>query len=565
MDDYSIMEKLEFLYGGKTAKVVYKKLNTILDYYKNKIPSTNFEFTEKDTVLITYGDSIRKEGENPLKTLYKFLHNHLKGLISVVHILPFYPFSSDDGFSVIDYKKVNPELGSWDNIREIAGEFRIMFDAVINHISAKSREFQGFLNGDNKYRDYFITPGPEFDTSRVFRPRALPLLTEFKTKWGIKKVWTTFSTDQIDLNYKNPEVLLFIIDVLLFYVSMGASMIRLDAIAFLWKESGTTCIHLPQTHTVVKLFREIFNKVAPHVKIITETNVPHKENISYFGDGYNEAHLVYNFALPPLIAHSILTENINKLSEWAKTLETPSDETFFYNFTASHDGIGVLPAKGILSDEEIQFLIDKTFAHGGDVGYRDNPDGTKSPYELNITYFDLLSNPRSNEDINVKVKRFLASQAIMLSLKGIPAIYYHSLLGSQNYYEGVKLTGVKRAINREKLSIEKLLKEINTANSIRNKVFFGFLKMLRIRKELNYFNPKGNQRILDIHPSIFAIERGLEEKKQNLLILINTSKREITLKNPGRYQYDLLSGKKFGDEIKITPFETLWLQQYPQN
>lgn len=327
-----------------------------------------------------------------------------------------------------------------------------MFDAVLNHISAQSAWFQAFLCDDPKYRDYFIVVEGEPDLSQVFRPRALPLLTHFQTSSGEKAVWTTFSADQVDLNYRNPEVLLDILDVLLFYVSNGAEFIRLDAIAYLWKEIGTSCIHLPQTHTIVKLIRAILAEVAPHVKLITETNVPHEENVSYFGNGKDEAHLVYNFALPPLVLHTFHTGSCEALSRWASALQPPSKEATFLNFLASHDGIGIGGARGILSDAEIAAMIEKVIAHGGLVSYRSNPDGSQSPYELNINYFDALSDPKADEPIEIQIDRFIAAHAILLTLAGLPGIYFHSMFGSRSWFEGVRQNGHKRAINRQKLT-----------------------------------------------------------------------------------------------------------------
>ena len=440
-----------------------------------------------------------------------------------------------------------------------------MFDAVINHISAKSKEFKAFLKNKEPYKDFFIVVDENYDISKVFRPRSLPLLTEFKTNMGVKKVWTTFSTDQIDLNYKNPDVLLYIIDVLLFYITMGASLIRLDAIAFLWKESGTSCLHLPQTHEVIKLFRLIFNTVAPYVKIITETNVPHKENISYFGNGYDEAHMVYNFALPPLTAHSILTGDATALSNWAKTLKTPSDSTYFYNFTASHDGVGILPATGLISDDEIKNLIETTLQHGGKVSYKNNPDNTKSPYELNIVYFDLLNNPKSNESLEVQTSRFVSSQVISMILKGIPAFYYHSIIGSRNYYEGVKKTGMPRSINREKLNFIKVKEELLKNGTLRNMVYTKIIKLLEIRRKHKAFDPHGQQRILDLDKSLFAVERISPDRKEKMLSITNVSNKKITIPVPGDYKKDVITDRIFINQIPINQYESLWLQQYPQS
>jgi glycosidase len=560
-----IRTRLHLLYGEKTGDVTLDKLNTLLHRYESRIQKRHFSFSERDVVLITYGDAFQRSGERPLSTLNRFLQSHGKDIVTIVHILPFFPYSSDDGFSVIDYKKVDPSLGIWENISEIGNGFSLMFDAVINHISSRSREFQRFVAGEAAYRDFFITVEPDTDLSSVFRPRALPLLTEFQTAQGKKLLWTTFSFDQIDLNFKNPYVLLFIIDVLLTYAAHGASMIRLDAIAYLWKEIGTSCIHLPQTHEVVKLFRNVFEYAAPHMKIITETNVPHEENISYFGNGEDEAHLVYNFALPPLTVHTLHTGDASILSLWVRTLKTPGEDTCFYNFTASHDGIGVLPAKGILSTEQIDALVRKTIAHGGRVGYKSNEDGSQSAYELNISLFDLISDPEADEPVSQKVDRFIASQAIALSIAGVPALYYHSFVGSRNFYEGVEKTGINRAINREKLDLGAVSREINTEGTIRNLVLKKLTSLIQKRRTLRAFHPQGKQRVLSFNPAVFGVERESPDGEELLLVLINVSGHPVSLNLAHPCTEDTLSGRHVSGMTTISPYGILWLQRAPRS
>jgi len=561
----SMREKLILLYGQETGEDTHDRLMILLQKYLPMIPKKRFDFSHQDVVLITYGAGFLSSEKKPLEVLHEFLNTYAKNSINVVHILPFFPYSSDDGFSVIDYRTVNSQLGTWDHIKKITAHFHLMFDAVINHVSSKSKEFQEFLKGNPAYKDYFIIAGSDTDISRVFRPRALPLLTQFQTERGPLSVWTTFSADQIDLNFKNPEVLLFIIDVLLLYIVNGASMIRLDAIAYLWKESGTNCLHLPQTHMVVKLFRDIFEQVAPHVKILTETNVPHRENISYFGNGEDEAQMVYNFALPPLTAYSIITGDATPLTLWSRTLEPPNINTYFYNFTASHDGIGILPAKDLLTNEQIEDIIKTTEKRGGRVSYKSNPDGSKSAYELNIALFDLLSDPGEDEPTSKKVDRFIASQAIALSLKGVPALYYHSLLGSRNYYEGVKQTGANRAINREKLQIAELKRELETPGTVRNLVFQRLTELIQKRRSQKAFHPQGKQHILNLHPGIFALERHSPDGEKCILCLINVSDStvDLTLDHPAGK--DILSGRVVEKNISIKPYEVLWLLRDPQN
>jgi len=437
----SIENRLLQVYSGKDAvQNLIREMEKRFAKYSGTVCEKKW-VDESDIVLITYGDSIQKEGRKHFRTLRQFMEKYVGDAISTIHILPMFPYTSDDGFSVIDYKQIEESLGDWDEIEVFGKSYSFMFDAVINHISQSSEWFQKFLKGEEPYNNYFIVSDKDADYSKVIRPRALPLLTPFQTREGEKYVWTTFSEDQIDLNYANPEVLLEILDVLLFYASKGARYIRLDAIGFMWKERKTTCMHLPQTHELIKIMREVVDEYAPGTILVTETNVPHSENISYFGNGYDEAGLVYQFPLPPLTMFSILTGNAEKLSAWAETLKLPSKQTTFFNFLSSHDGIGVRPTEGILTKEEQDILIEATLKHGGRVSYKDNGDGTRSPYELNINYQDALAGSEENDKL--RIAKFLIAQTILLSMQGVPGIYIHSLLGSRNDYYGVETSGIK--------------------------------------------------------------------------------------------------------------------------
>ena len=567
----TLLSHLESIYGAGKAPGLLERVQKIVDDYRQRIPSQSGELTERDSILITYGDQVQATGEKPLKTLGKFCEKYLTDVVHGIHILPFYPWTSDDGFSVVDYRQIDPSLGDWDDISSMQSHFRLMFDGVINHISAHSEWFQGFLHDDPHYRNYFVVVEGSPDLSQVVRPRALPLLTAFDTPSGEKRVWTTFSADQIDLNYENHEVLLEILDILLMYVERGATFIRLDAIAYLWKEIGTTCIHLPQTHSVIQFLRAVLDEVAPHVHLITETNVPHTDNISYFGDGTNEAQLVYNFALPPLTLHAFHTGDARILSNWARDLTLPSDKTTFFNFLASHDGIGLNPARGILSDADIAALVEKTLAHGGLISYKHNADGSQSPYEMNINYFDALSNPNSLleaagasfETLDLQVDRFIAAQAIMLSLVGVPGIYFHSLFGSRGWPEGVKQTGRNRTINREKVQLEQLQTELASESSLRSKVLTRSRQLLQARSSISAFAPHGNQRILDIHPSVFALERISPDEKTRALCLHNVSRETIAFSTDHETATDLFTGQTVQmSNILLEPYQVLWIA-YP--
>jgi sucrose phosphorylase len=566
------LTQLAFLYGKNQAVPLLTRVEKLIADYHACIPARDGELTERDSIFITYGDQVHTQNEKPLQTLNKFCTQYLADVVGGIHILPFYPWTSDDGFSVVDYRKVDSNLGDWEDVSSLQSRFRLMFDGVINHISSQSEWFQGFLRDDPQYRDYFISVDNSPDLSQVVRPRALPLLTPFTTPSGKKRVWTTFSDDQIDLNFKNPEVLLEILDILLMYVERGATFIRLDAIAYLWKEIGTTCIHLPQTHNIIQFLRAALNEVAPHVQLITETNVPHADNISYFGDGMNEAQLVYNFALPPLTLHTFHSGDARILSDWAKTLILPSDKTTFFNFLASHDGIGLNPARGILSNADIDSLVNKVIEHGGLISYKHNADGTQSPYEMNINYFDALSNPISLlqppssagkagfETLDLQVDRFLAAQAIMLSLVGVPGIYFHSLFGSRGWLAGVEQTGRNRTINREKLQLDELQDELADKNSLRSKVFTRYRQLLKARNGTPAFHPHGAQKILDVHPSVFALERISPDGNSRVLCLHNVSALEIHFMTNQESATDLFTGQSLQVvNITLEPYQILWV------
>jgi sucrose phosphorylase len=567
MNENRIREYLVFLYGEPEAEYTWNRLQARLTCFRQQNPhflEAPFEkLNQRDAVLITYGDQVSEVGVSPLRTLAEFLATHIDKLVSSVHVLPFYPYSSDDGFSVIDYRKVNPAFGEWEDIAHLGLSYRLMFDAVVNHISRESEWFQAYQKGKEPYTDYFITLEPDTDLSAVFRPRATPLLTPVETPQGMRYVWTTFSVDQVDLNFANPEVLFEIIDLLLFYIERGAGIIRLDAIAYLWKEIGTSCIHLPQTHAVIKLFRSVIDSVAPGVILITETNVPHDENISYFGDGTDEAQMVYNFTLPPLTLHTFHTGNAETLTRWASTLDLPSDETTFFNFLASHDGIGVTPLRGWLSEIEMASLLDRVQALGGRVSYKSNPDGTQSPYEMNINYLDALGDPlKPDPNPATLSQRFLASQAIMLALRGVPGIYIHSLLASRNWTEGVKKLGYNRAINREKLSLQTIQTELNDSKTFRSLVFSGYKKLLKVRAECEAFHPNGAQKILSLHPSVFALRRISPDGSSHVLALHNVSDQPQTITLPvGAAGKDLVENKRVsgGKQVTLSDYQVMWI------
>jgi len=557
--------RLDRLYGAR-ADACMDRIQRLLEHYAPLLPKPpRHLWDERDVVLITYGDQVQAAGERPLQTLHRFLQESgIEGLINTVHLLPFYPFSSDDGFSVIDYRAVDDRLGNWSDVRRLGDDFRLMFDLVLNHCSRHSHWFQEYLRGKSPYDRFFIEADPAVDLSSVTRPRSLPLLTQFETAAGIRHLWTTFSADQVDLNFANPDVLVEMSDILLSYVRQGARIIRLDAVAYLWKTPGTSCIHLPQTHEVVKFYRDLLESVAPGVLILTETNVPHAENISYFGGG-DEAHMVYQFSLPPLLLDAFLNQDARPMMTWLrKSTDTPPDTTFF-NFTASHDGVGVRPLEGLVSPDRIERLVEATKKRGGLVSTKRNTDGSDAPYELNISYFDALGDP-SDPNPERHVRRFLSSQAIMLALRGMPAIYFHSLVGTPNDLTGVQESGHARRINRRKYSLDELMSVIQAPTSTGAGVFAGYRDMLRVRTAQSAFHPAGTQEALPVEtPWLSAFLRTSPDERQRILVLTNLSAdtQQVDLARVSRFRFDqdLLANSPLPADrtVRLAPYQTVWL------
>ncbi|MEW5724517.1 MAG: sugar phosphorylase [Thermodesulfobacteriota bacterium] len=578
--------RLKFLYGGETARRYLPELERILKVYYAHKPLEMIErekaldprerFTEKDVILITYGDLLAGGPGTPLHTLADFCDRFLQGTINTLHLLPFFPYSSDRGFSIIDFETVDPNLGAWEDIADLEGRYQLMFDGVINHVSSKSRWFQEFLNGNPGFKDFFLAFDSEQALSpeqrrAIFRPRTSDVLTRFETIGGPRWVWTTFSEDQIDLNYHHPEVLLRVVEILLLYVRRGADIIRLDAITYLWEEPGTTCVHLAQTHEVVRLFRDILDTVAPAVALITETNVPHEENVSYFGRGDDEAWMVYNFALPPLVLHTFYTENATALSQWARTLATPSDTATFFNFLDSHDGVGLLAVKDILKKEEIDYLVRRARGQGGFISYKTGQDGREEPYEINITWYSALNEEDSDEDVAYQVRRFTASRAIALVLQGVPGLYFPSLFGSRNDIEGVLTRDSKRAINRDFIDVNLVFEALEYPLSKVRLLDETLGRLIRVRTANRAFHPHGPQKILSLVPEVFACYRVSPEGDRHVLALIGVSNDpawvEVPLSELGTLAsgwFDLLGRKAHqaaDGKIKLTlwPYDVLLL------
>ena len=528
-------------------------------------PYTN-NWSEKDVVLITYGDSIIKEGEAPLKTLKKALDSTIKDTINSVHILPFFPYSSDDGFAIIDYSAVNEPLGTWEDIKDISKSYNLMSDLVINHCSSRNGWFNNFIKGEGVGSDFFFTALPDDPLSEVVRPRTSPLLREVETGNGRKFVWCTFSHDQVDLDFRNPEVLKAFTVIIKQYLDAGVKIFRLDAIAFLWKVVGTKSINLPQTHEIVRLLRVLIESVDPSAIIITETNIPNTQNLTYFGNA-NEAHGIYNFSLPPLLLNTLLTGSCLYLKRWLMSMPPPQDGTMYFNFIASHDGIGLRPAEGLLSDTEIDNLIHTVEDFGGKISWRTTDSGEQKAYEMNISLYDALQGTVKGKD-NWNFERFICAHAIMFGLEGIPGIYIHSLLGTKNDYDNLAKTHHSRSINRHRWDEDKLIAALSDDTLHHAKVLSTLKSLLELRISQSAFHPNATQFTLHLGLQLFGFWRQSKDRKQSIFCVSNVSDQpvelplcELNLIITNSWT-DLISGievTQLSEPLELQPYQTVWI------
>ncbi|MEW7314919.1 sugar phosphorylase [Buttiauxella gaviniae] len=556
-----IIELLSVIYDNQLDESVTNAFISRVEKVKHTVTKTRKQgWDETDVVLITYADQFQQKNEKTLKTLGDFYNRWLNNSFSHIHLLPFYPWSSDDGFSVIDYHQVDPACGDWQDIARLNNSTRLMFDFVCNHISAKSHWFEQYLAGNPEYQNFFIEVDPRTDLSAVTRPRALPLLSPFTLADGSQQyIWTTFSDDQIDLNFANPQVLLAMVDVLLHYLKEGADYIRLDAVGYMWKTIGTNCIHLEKTHQLVKLFRAVVDEVAPGTVLITETNVPHKDNISYLGNGYDEAQMVYQFPLPPLVLHAIHTGSARVLSQWAASLaEVKNGKTTWFNFLASHDGIGLNPLRGILPEEDILHLVNQLQEEGALVNWKNNPDGTRSPYEINVTYMDALNRRDSSDE--ERLARFFLAHAILLAFPGVPAIYVQSILGSRNDYNGVERLDYNRAINRQKYDLHEIETQLSGESRLRGRVYQKLSHLINVRKKHAAFHPDSDFIPESINDNVLVIKRRSENGK-SVMALFNLSAQQQSAMLPVNNYEDLISGAHINgsQSYDMQPYQVLWL------
>ena len=533
---------------------------------KKKLTSKNW--SQKSSFLITYADSIKSENDSPLLALNQFLQKYIDSIDSI-HILPFMPSSSDSGFSVIDYYKIDEKFGDWKDLNLISKNKNIMIDIVLNHASRNSKWFANFLKGSGQGHDFFKVVNDWNGIAQIERPRSSKLFQKIRTDDGVKKVWCTFSHDQIDLDFSKPAVLLEFLKIIKFYIKKNIKIFRLDAVAFLWKKQNTSCINLQETHYIIKLIRFVSTLIDKNAILITETNIPSKENLSYFGNN-DEAHWIYNFTLSPLILFTLLSGNCSQLRKWSMTMPPAQEGNAYFNFLASHDGIGLRPVEGKLDSTELYRLINKMRDLGGKISYKTSQWGEEIPYEINITYLDSLKSTFNGEE-KFQIKRFICAHTIMFAMEGIPAIYIHSFLGTKNDHKAIAAGEGNRSINRFKWDKKDIYKILEDKNSNNFYIMSKLNSLLNIRSKQPAFHPNATQFTLNLGDEVFGLWRQDKKRKQSIFSIYNVTPKSVKLSLQKinlietEKWIDLISGealKDINDDILLKPYQSLWISNY---
>ena len=565
-DQKTIRSKLDNIYkiflSKKDIDYFSNQIFQMIKYFNKKKSKKKKKISEKTIVVICYGDSVYSEKKKSIKVFQSFFQKRLKNYFNTIHFLPFYPSSSDSGFAVKDHFKVENKLGSWSDIKSISRSNDVMADMVINHSSARGLWFKNFLKKKEPGKDYFFTVGPKFNISKVVRPRDHKLLKKIKIFKRPEYLWRTFSPDQIDLNFKNPSVLIEFIKIMIHLINNGVTIFRLDAIAYLWKENKTKCINLKQTHQIIKLLRIIINLLNIQTTIITETNLPEKENLSYFGKS-DEANWIYNFSLPPLLVHAFLFENSSYLNKWSKNLPNTKNGNSYLNFIASHDGIGIRPTEGLFNEKTLKNFLKRLKKNGSKFSYRKIQNKTKKVYEANITIFDALKKSDYDKKGKFYLERYVSAHAVMISFEGIPAIYFNSIFGTSNDETKFIITGNNRDINRYKWNYKNISKKLDNKNSKQSIFYNKISNLLRVRKKQKAFHPNASRQNINLGSKFFSFKRVSIDKGQTIICITNlSSKIQKTQIDNAYYSWNNLIGPKIETKNKLLilkPFETIWL------
>ena len=522
---------------------------------------------QSTAILITYADTITAPDKPTLAVLNRFLSEDYGTVgLPVLHVLPFLRSSSDRGFAVCDHTQLEPHFGDWHHLRKLAHGRRLMADLVVNHVSASHRWVQQFRRGREPGSFMVMAPTDLQGWDHVVRPRSSVLFTLMDTHQGLRPVWTTFGPDQVDLDWSRLEVLEFFARLMRTYVAHGVTWVRLDAIGFLWKDPYTTCMHRPKTRILVQALRLLLEQYTCNGVLLTETNVPEEENLSYLRSG-DQAHVAYNFPLPPLLLEALLSNNCDLLNRWLDRWPQLPQGSTMLNFTASHDGVGLRPAEGLISPERFHNLLMRCEERGGLISHRTEADGSLSPYELNIAWWSAMAGPATTPR-RLQLERFLASQLLVMALPGVPAFYLPTLLAASNDHPTYRKTGCRRDLNRPQFDLQGLRRDLENTASPAAIIRILMGHALDIRAQLPAFHPEAPMTLLSPGRSdMIILQRGHGEDPGAVWVVQSFREEAVALnvsllspRHNGCWRDRLSQRAITAQRLLLSPYEVLWLQ-----
>lgn len=521
-----------------------------------------------DAVLITYADTVHDDVRPGLQCLRRLVNRHLESFASVIHVLPFLKSTSDGGFAVASYQQLEQRHGDWSDLANLAEGRRLMADLVLNHVSASHPWVHQFLNNEEPGRSCVLEAAPDPCWSDVVRPRSSALFTQLAGANGKRRVWTTFGPDQVDLNWRSPQVLIGFAELLMRLCRHGVRWIRLDAVGFVWKEPHTTCIHRPEAHQLVEVLRFLLNETFDDGVVVTETNVPEQENLSYLING-REAHLAYNFPLPPLLLEATISGRADLLNAWLSHWPALPQDTGLLNFTACHDGIGLRPLEGLMPKIRLLKLLISCEQRGGLISHRRLSDGDDVPYEINISWWSAMADAGIDPS-HFQLNRFLLTQLLVLALPGIPAFYLPALLATPNDVSRFRCSGQRRDLNRPQFKAETLERRFNDPESDVSRVVQALRHAMGIRSSLKPLQPDAEMRVISRHRSdLVVLQRS--KSGESLFAIYNMTSSRLNLalstlvKDPDRsHWYDCLADQGLPEgqrQLQLEPYAVHWLVQ----
>ena len=456
-------------------------------------------------VLICYADSVIDADRTSLPLLQALLDGPLRALSSIVHVLPFWRSSSDGGFAISSHEALEPRFGDWDDLEALSRGRLLMADLVLNHVSASHPWVHQCLQDAEPGRSCILQASPNPCWSQVVRPRSSPLISPLG---GRKQVWTTFGPDQVDLNWQEPEVLRHFARLMQRLFRHGVGWLRLDAVGYVWKEPFTSCIHRPQAHAIVEVLRLLQEEQAPGGAVVTETNVPEEENLSYLRSG-REAHLAYNFPLPPLLLEACQSERCDLLNRWLAGWPDLPKGTNLLNFSASHDGVGLRPLEGLMDQPRLHHLLAGCEQRGGLISHRRLSDGSEAPYEINISWWSAMADA-GRDPGRWQQERFLLSQRFKLALPGVPAFYLPALPAAPNDTSRFHASGHRRDLNRPQFNAKALELQLQDPGQAASSNIAQLQFAMEQRAKLPALDPDSPMRVLSGERSdLVILERGL--------------------------------------------------------